>query len=202
GSDADFANLYPDLYQQYSNYQNSQLNKYSSTPYGYSQGTNWSRPGGDPNAAWLSGQSDPMAGVDQRVASQIYNPNPYQYGGRAGMAEDEYNGYMGYGNDARGQQANALAQYNYGVGLSDMARGQQMQAYNLTQGLANGTGPSAAQVQMNQGLAAARAQQASIAAGARGGAAGLVAAQQAGANQAGSLSANAVQQGALLRSQE
>lgn len=201
-TDQEMQMIAPDAYRGLQGGIQSAANQYIGTPYGFSQGANWARPGGDPNAGWVSGQNAPMAGVDQRIADNIYNPNAYQYGGQPGMAQQEANRFGGMANDARAAGIGAQMQYQQGIGLSDQARAQQMQGLGYLQNMAQGNGPSAAQIQANQGLAAARAQQASIAAGARGGGAGIAAAQQAAANAAGGLSANAVQSNALLRANE
>lgn len=192
-------------------YANSQNLKgqYSNTPFAYSQNTNWHRPGGDPNAPWASGQDQPMAGVDQRVAGEILNPGAYQYGGRQGMADSEVARYGGLAEAGRyamaqgdRQYQEALGQYGQGIGMSDQARGNQTQALQMLQGLAQGTGPSAAQAQMARGMAQAREQQASIAANARGGGGNLAAAQAAGAQQAANISLQGLQEAGALRSQE
>lgn len=200
--EASLAKLYPDIYASFKNRMQSQKSQYEGTPYGYSQGANWQRPGNDPNAPWASGQDAPMAGVDQRVAYDIYNPNAYQYGGRQGMAQEEAARFGGLAEAARQQQGAAYGQYNEGLGMSDAARGQQLQGLQMLQGLASGTGPSAAQAQMAQGLTAARQQQASIAASARGGGSNLAAAQAASANAASGLSMQGIQSASQLRAQE
>jgi hypothetical protein len=204
-----FAALYPGIYAQLNNNINSAQNAYEGTPYANSQSANWARPNGDPNAPWASGQASPMAGVDQRVANQIFNPNAYQYGGQAGLAASEAARYGGLSDAARQQQAqgnqqyqNALGQYGASMAQSDQARAQQMQGLGYLQNMAEGNGPSAAQAQMAQGLAQAREQQASIAANARGGGANLAAAQAAGANAAGNLSLQGIQATGALRAQE
>jgi hypothetical protein len=160
-----------------------------------------SAPGMEGNEGFSGYESRP--GVDRRNWAYIYNPQAYQYGGHAGLGDSEAQRYMNQANSAYGQMGAAQQQFQGGIGLSDEARQQQVQGLNYLQGMATGTGgPSAAAIQQNQGLAAARAQQASIAASARGGGAGLAAAQQQAAQQAGAAGNNAVQQGALLRSQE
>ena len=144
-----------------------------------------------------------------RPYTDIYNPNAYQYGGQEGLAEKEAARYGGLASVARGQQADAaqqyqgaLGQFNQGIDMSDQARQQQMQGLGYLQNMAQGSGPSAAQAQMAQGLSQAREQQASIVANARGGGSNLAAAQAAGANAASNLGLQGIQATGALRAQE
>lgn len=105
-----------------------------------------------------------------------------------GQFRDDYRAGLGMGLDARGQQMT-------GLGMT----GEAAQMYRA---MAMGQGPSLARLQLQQGLQQAQAQQASIAAGARGGGANLAAAQLAGATMAGQQAAGANQQAAMIRAQE
>lgn len=183
---------------------------YNGTPYQYVNNAGlFQRPGQDPNAAWSSGGSEPVKGVDQRVAQEVFNPNAYQYGGQAGLAQSEAARYGGLADTARTDQAGASAQYQnalwanqQGVDMSDQARQQQMQGLGYLQNMAQGNGPSAAQSQMAQGLMQSREQQASIAASARGGGANLAAAQSQGSNAAATQAMQGIQATGALRAQE
>lgn len=132
----------------------------------------------------------------------IINPNAYEYGGQAGLAEQEATRYGGLAAAAMQRSNEQYGQYGQGIGMSDQARGQQLQGLQMLHGMANGTGPSAAQQQTNMAMANARNQQASIAASARGGGGNLAAAQAASANAAGQMGMQGIQQGGLLRAQE
>lgn len=101
-----------------------------------------------------------------------------------------------------GIQDQGLARQAAARGLQAAAIGHTGAAASMYRNAALGLGPSVAQQQLAQGLAASQAQQASIAAGARGGGANFAAAQLAGAQQMGGLSAVANQQAAQLRAQE
>lgn len=204
-----FAAAFPENYRLYQNSMQDAQGAYVNTPYGYSQNANWMRPGGDPNAPWASGQDAPMEGVDRRVHRDIFNPGAYEYGGRAGMAESEANRYGSLADMARFEQSmgalqygRALESYGQGLGMSDAARAQQLQGLGYLQNMAQGNGPTAAGIQMQQGLQAAREQQASFAANARGGGGNLAAAQAMGAQNAGNISMQGIQQAAALRAQE
>lgn len=167
----------------------------------------------DPNAPAYEGNGNLTAqgqqyrpGIDNSPLSYINKPTNFEYAGTAGGAQSEADRYAQMGRDSA-LNANTLgsaygAQYQSGMGLSGQSRDQQMQGLGYLQNQINGTAPSVAQAQMNQGLSNARNQQASIAASARGGGANLAAAQQAGANAAAGMSGQAVQNSALLRAQE
>lgn len=167
----------------------------------------------DPNAPGYEGNGNLNAmgqqyrpGVDNTPLAYIDKPTNFEYAGTATGAADEAARYAQMGRDAS-LNANTLGsaygqQYQTGMGQSGQSREQQMQGLGYLQNQINGTAPSVAQNQMNSGLSAARNQQASIAASARGGGANLAAAQQASANAAAGMSGNAVQQGSLLRAQE
>jgi hypothetical protein len=167
----------------------------------------------DPNAPAYEGSGNLAQqgqqyrpGVDNSPLEYINKPTNFEYGGTATGAADEAARYAQMGRDAS-LNANTLGsaygqQYQAGMGQSGQSREQQMQGLGYLQQQINGTAPSVAQNQMNAGLSAARNQQASIAASARGGGANLAAAQQASANAAAGLSGQAVQQGSLLRAQE
>jgi hypothetical protein len=75
-------------------------------------------------------------------------------------------------------------------------------AANMYKQMALGNGPSLAGLQLQQGLQQAQAQQASMAAGARGGGANLAAMQLGGASMAGQQAAVANQQAAMMKQQE
>lgn len=132
----------------------------------------------------------------------IRDPSAYYLGNEPGYAPNEAARYLGYADQARAQQAAAYGQFQGAYGQSQEARQQQLQGLGYLRGLAEGTGPSAAQGMMAQGMTQARNQQASIAASARGGGGNLAAAQAASANAAGNLSLQGIQQAGVLRSQE
>lgn len=138
--------------------------------------------------------------IDQHkaVATKL-DPNAYQYGGHVGGAADEQARLQADAQMADQRQGPNIYSQDYGAdrGMEMGARGQQGYALQQLQGLANGTGPSLAAMQMQQAQQAAMNQQASLAASARGGGANLAAAQRAaamgGANAMGQI-ANATGQ--------
>jgi hypothetical protein len=89
------------------------------------------------------------------------------------------------------QAANAMA-----------ARGQQQQALGLLSGAAQGTAPSVAQQQLQQGMDAGLRQQAAMAASARGGGGGQLMAQRDAAMQGAQLQQQTAGNAAMLRAQE
>lgn len=140
------------------------------------------------------------------------DPNDMYYGGQYG-ADNLANYGITEGNQAgtMGNYYNNLAQQNRGAqawenqDLSDQeaqARGYDQQgALQLMREAALGNAPSAAQMQMQQGLNSALASQQAISGGARG-AGGIAMAGANAAAQAGNLQQNAFTQGAQLRAQE
>ena len=198
GRDPSLENMYRDV-----NAYKQQGDKFNPIEY-FSMNENrmpQATPGGLP-APSIGGKPTGMNPGGSNPYSYIVNPNAYQYGGKPGMAEQEQERYAGLSDQAAAERARYAGQYQQGFDQSGQSRDQQLQGLNYLRGIAEGTGPSAAQNQMMQGLAAARNQQASIAANARGGAGGMLAAQQAGANAAGQLSTQGVTQAAGLRAQE
>jgi hypothetical protein len=143
-------------------------------------------------------------GIDARVQGNLENPYAGYYGGKPGVAESEEGRYSDLANQARNAQAAKmnLGFYSSDRGLELGSRGNQQTALSKYLDLANGKGPSLAQAQANYGIAQSNAQQASIAAGARGGGANLAAAQQAASNAAGSASANVIGQATMAREKE
>lgn len=163
-------------------------------------------PGYEGNLSLVGQGQTPRAGIDNTPLEYINKPTNFQYGGTATGAADEAARYAQMGRDAKTDADQFSSQYgtqfNNGMAQSGQSREQQMQGLGYLKQQINGTAPSVAQQQMQAGLSSARAQQASIAASARGGGANLAAAQQASANAAAGLSGQAVQQGGLLRAQE
>ena len=118
------------------------------------------------------------------------------------MAEAERDRFGGLATTAGEAAKGYEGQYQQGFAQSGQSREEQMRGLGMLRGIAEGTGPSAAQAQMNQGLTAARNQQASIAASARGGGGNLAAAQAASAQAAGQLGMQGIQASSTLRAQE
>lgn len=112
--------------------------------------------------------------------------NAYQYGGRAGYADEEAQRLQQQGQAAQsrlGTQAN-YKDANYYQTLGQQDRGQQQSALQLQQQAAMGNAPSRAEI-LGQGMAdQAAATQQSLAASARGPAAMALAQQNAAANTA------------------
>lgn len=113
-----------------------------------------------------------------------YNPNAFQYGGRAGFADQQAATYGLMGRQAQGRE---------GVGINavqaEQSRLGQNQAAGLMMARAMGQTPSIAGMQAAQDQQRAVAAQASAAAGARGPAALALAQQNAAANTANAQSA-------------
>lgn len=143
-------------------------------------------------------------GIDNGVWSNVIKPTAYEYGGRRGGAESEENRYAGLAAaaDARKGPSVYSADYKGDRTMDSWDRNSQYQANELQRQAALGNAPSAAQIQMQQGLGQAVQQQASLAAGARGGGANLAAAQQVAAAQGANMSGNAIQSMGALRAQE
>jgi hypothetical protein len=168
------------------------------------------QPVGNPTTGWVNPAADPKYQQSPQNAfsnnnadfTLIRDPNAYVVGGQQGYAQGEADRYGGIAALGQMQQQGAYGQYQQAYSQQNQARQQQLAALAQVQGLANGTGPSAANAQMMQGLASARQQQASIAANARGGGAGLAAAQQAAAQQGSNIATTGAGQAATLRSQE
>jgi hypothetical protein len=139
-----------------------------------------------------------------KAQNTALDPNAYQWGGAAGVADAERDRYIALGNGAAGREAPSVYSSGFEAdrGLEMQARGNQQNALDQYAGLMNGTGPSLAAIQAQQAQQAAMAQQASMAASARGGGANLAAAQRAaalgGANASGQI-ANAA---TMARAQE
>jgi hypothetical protein len=92
--------------------------------------------------------------------------------------------------------------FNRGMGLAAGYVPQQNQALGLMQGAAMGNAPSAAQLQLQQGMEQGLGQQASMAASARGGTGATMAAQRNAQFAGANLAAQTNQQQAILRAQE
>jgi hypothetical protein len=88
------------------------------------------------------------------------------------------------------------------AGDAMQARGQQQQALGLLSGAAQGTAPSVAQQQLQQGMDAGLRQQAAMAASARGGGGGQLMAQREAAMQGAQLQQQTAGNAAMLRAQE
>ena len=145
---------------------------------------------------WVSG----LFGSDNQKTFHMdptkVDPNAYQYGGQAGGAAAAAGQYGKTATDAQGRQGVQL-----GTGQMDQSRGQQEDALNNLRGAANGTAPSVAQGQMQQGLNSSILAQGSAAASARGPAA-MGAAQYGAAANSAAQSQAAVGQAANLRASE
>lgn len=114
--------------------------------------------------------------------------NAYQYGGRAGAAQEAAEKYDGRANRQldqsnayAGQQQHMFNRGNQGLDYSDQSRGQQMSVADMMMRRASGQTPSIAQMQGDRATQQMTAQQASAAASSRGPAA-LALAQQNAAN--------------------
>jgi hypothetical protein len=130
------------------------------------------------------------------------NKNSGYVGGSYGNSQGDLANYDAAAQAARNYQAAYQQNYNAALAQGQGARGYQDAAAQSYLGTLNGTQPSLAQLQLQQGMRAGMAQQASMAAGARGGGANLAAAQLAGASNAGQIAAGTNQQAAMLRAQE
>jgi hypothetical protein len=113
-----------------------------------------------------------------------YNPNAFQYGGQAGVADQTAAGY-----GLMGRQAQARGGVGINAVQADYSRGGMDKAAGLMMARAQGTVPSIAGMQAQQDMQRAVAAQASAAAGARGPAALALAQQNAAANTANAQSA-------------
>ncbi len=119
--------------------------------------------------------------------SKHYDPNRYEFGGRAGLGDATANRFMNMGMDAQNRAA-FQADYNAADRFSNLgleARGAQGRLADLMADRAMGRVPSIAQMQADRQMRQAAAEQASAAAGARGPAALALAQQNAAANVAG-----------------
>lgn len=136
-------------------------------------------------------------------ATSGYNANAYQYGGRAGAADDAYRGYQDLARQA-GDRTGAQADYTMALGdraNAAQARAQQAQALDLQRAAALGQAPSVAQLQMRAGMDAAMRSQEAQRASARGAAGVAMADYGAAANIAASQQQTNQQMG-ILRAQE
>ena len=191
--------------------QRKQAQQEANDPNYNPQGEDPTKPGYRPPNLGPSGQytdatGDPgyRAGIDDTAWGHVVQPSAYeteQHIGAAKEEEDRYKALAAAADNRQSAQMN-LDMYNSDRGLDLQSRGNQDTALGKYLDLANGKGPSLAQAQANLGMAQSNAQQASIAAGARGGGANLVAAQQAGANAAGAASANVIGQATMAREKE
>lgn len=131
----------------------------------------------------------------ERAPEVEVDPNAYQYGGRAGGADEAANRYRGIGEGAQNRQG---VQVDYGQANQDralalQARGQQGQVADAMMARAMGRTQSIAQMQADRQMGQAAAAQQSAAASARGPAALALAQGNAGANTAQAQSAIAGQ---------
>lgn len=168
-------------------------------------GVNVGQPPDDPNRPPFPSIGRRPVGLNeqgQNPYGYIINPDAYQYGGKQGMAQQEQERYAGLSAASQAEREKYAQQFQGGMDLSGQSRANQLQGLGYLRGVAEGTGPSAAEGQMARGLAQAREQQGSIAASARGGGGNLAAAQAASANAASGLSMQGIQGAAQLRSQE
>ena len=118
---------------------------------------------------------------------------------------DQYaSGFFDQSHSALGNAAPTadLTNANQDRGMYGQSYGSQQNALALTQRAALGQGPSAAQSQFGQNLNQALLAQQASANSARGGGAGLAAAQQQGAMQQAQIAGQGAQQAAALRAQE
>lgn len=167
-------------------------------------------PSGKSAASGLGAASEAL-GFSSAYRSPGYtmNKNAGYVGGDYGASQAELARYGAQADASRAGIGQFQGQYGQGVGLQNQARMDQRgglamtaDAANMYRQMAMGQGPSLAQQQLQQGLQQAQAQQASMAAGARGGGANLAAAQMAASSQMGQQSAMANQQAAQIRAQE
>lgn len=150
---------------------------------------------GDINYAMGGGFSKDAASL-KTSADSANNPNP-EYGGYAGGASDAANHYSSLGSSLALRLAPKVDLAN-----ANEARGYGTNALSLDQQAAMGNAPSAAEAQFGRNLGQSINSQAAIANSARGGGAGLAAAQRTGATTAAGMSAQGAQDAAALRAQE
>ena len=143
-------------------------------------------------------------------SSDSVGPAP-MYGGNAAQSAGDWNTYT---NEANAQATAAAPTANYGaanttlgqaqgeIGNADTAMGAEGNAMALDQSAAEGNQPSAAQIQMGQGVSAGLRAQLAGAASARGGAYADAAAEQAASAANEQATAGAVGNSAELRAQE
>lgn len=147
----------------------------------------------------------PTAGQQYSPYTKLANPTVGEWGGQRGGAEAEQSRYQQMGAAAQGRTGPQIdpTQYNADRGMEDTDRARQTSQLGALGATLNGTaGPSVAQQQLGAGLAQARAQQASLAAGARGGGANLAAARQDAVEAGATLGGQAANQSRLLKAQE
>ncbi len=147
----------------------------------------------DPTGGW----SHPGGG-----AGDMGNP-AFQWRGDPHGAENDVNRYQGMGAQWANQAA-PTTDFSGGdryMGMGDQARGSQMDALGMQRSAAMGLTPSVAEMQQRQGIDAAMAGQASLAASARG-ASGLAQAGYNAAGNASQLQSQGAYQGSMLRAGE
>lgn len=149
-------------------------------------------------------QQGPTLGYDEFLWTNVAQPSAYEYGQEPGTAAKEEQRYADMAHQADFRQGAQIDNSNYygDRGMELGARGSQSYGLAKYLDLAEGRGPSAATAAYNQAVAQGNAQQASIAASARGGGANLVAAQQAGANAAANMTGQAAGSYATAKAQE
>lgn len=113
---------------------------------------------------------------------------------------DESSGLIGSGAGALGQSQGYLDQAASQLGLNNEARGLQLGALGYQERILRGQEPSVAALQLQRGNEDAIREQASIAAGARGG--DIAAARRAQANNVASIQQRQALDAAMLRAQE
>lgn len=150
-------------------------------------------------------------GAGNRARYEMHDPSR-EYGR---YDATELGGYKGGANDIAGALSRQGASYqgragtqindpfaaaNRGLGME--ARGAQGDALGLMRAAALGQQPSAAQIQMGQGIDAALASQMAAANSARGGGANIALAQRNAASQGSAMQTAGINQAAALRAQE
>lgn len=139
--------------------------------------------GGDnPYGSWQLG---PASFAPQGDSAGFYDALAKQYGGQ---------------NAANAQQAYGNANTAWGQYMSNAQ--QQQGALDMMQGAAMGTAPSAAQMQMQQGIQQSTAAQQAMGNSARGGPGAWAAAQRGAMSNAAQMNQAGVGQSAMLRAQE
>ena len=149
--------------------------------------------GADPGANNYAQQASALGAGNANYDTHMGGYNASMLSNQGGTVNDTFQ------NLGNGYAKTATPPVNYGQ--ANQALGNQQQAMSLYQGAANGTGPSAAQAQLQAGVGQSIQAQQAAAASSRGGF-GLANAQHDAAGQAGQLQATAGNNAAQLRAQE
>ena len=154
----------------------------------------------------------PLGGptIQPVAAGAQYNPHQAQPEGSYAGVQDNYIQQQILANQNRQNDPAAQAQAGQidrlqlqpAMANGDQSRGQQVQALGLLGNAAQGNAPSAAQLQMAQGLNAAQTQGYGMANSARGGVGAQMAAQRQAQQGSAMLGQQAVNQSGQLRAQE